>query len=552
MHLHDEVDQRLSDAIGPLFSGFDPRSVISTRPGVDRQYNGAMALAKAHRTTALDIAEDIVAKLRHDALFDSVSAEQPGFINLRLSDAAIIAAIEHCEMITAPPNERRRIILDYGGPNIAKALHVGHLRSLVIGESLRQILLARGHQVISDIHFGDWGMPMGMLIAELLHDYPGFPNQCPENLSSLLERLYPESVETCARDPERMMEAHVVTAGLQMGELNWVWKIIREESLATMLPQIARLGAHFDLLHGESTAQPHIAPALKLLSSYARTDAGATVIDVTRPSDKKEIPPLIFQKGDGNYTYAATDLATILMRRLFPGTRKLTDRIIYVVDKRQSLHFEQVFRAARLMIDQVDLVHAGFGTVNGLDGRPFKSRDGGTPRLQDVLDTAVITAIERMTDPDLAEIIGIGAIKFADLVTHRESGYVFDLDRFLAPEGKTGPYVQYACVRLRRILDAADDEPGPLLIELPVERDLLLTCTTFPEIVTLAENKLLPNYIAEYAFTLAQAVARFYQSCEVLNAEPPIRASRLAICTVAHNVLRRSLALLGITVPEAM
>jgi arginyl-tRNA synthetase len=172
--------------------------------------------------------------------------------------------------------------------------------------------------------------------------------------------------------------------------------------------------------------------------------------------------------------------------------------------------------------------------------------------LQDVLDAAVIAAVERMTDPDLAEVIGIGALKFADLVTHRESGYVFDLDRFLAPEGKTGPYLQYACVRLRRILDAADDHSGPVSIELPVERDVLLTCANFPEVVALAENKLLPNYIAEYAFTLAQAVARFYQSCEVLKAEPPLRASRLAICRIAHNVLRRSLMLLGINIPEAM
>jgi arginyl-tRNA synthetase len=371
-------------------------------------------------------------------------------------------------------------------------------------------------------------------------------------LAVRLERLYPLAVEQCSRDPAKLLEAQVVTAGLQVGELGWVWKAIRQESVANILPQVRRLGAHFDLLQGESDAQPYLTPALKALSPHARTDGGATIIDVATPLDKTEIPPLIYQKGDGSYTYAATDLATLLMRRQFPGTRRMTDRIIYVVDKRQSLHFEQVFRAARMIMGRADLQHVGFGTINGPDGKPFRSREGDTPRLDDLLDAAVTASVQRMNDPDLAETIGIGALKFADLVTHRESGYVFDLDRFLAPEGKTGPYLQYACVRLRRILEAAGGEKGPVTIEVPVERELLLLCANFPEIVALAESKLLPNYVAEYAFAVAQAVARFYQHCEVLKAAPPIRGSRLAICGIAYDVLTRSLQLLGINVPDAM
>jgi arginyl-tRNA synthetase len=546
MHLYDDVDQRLSQVVG-----VEARSIISTRHGVDRQYNGLMSLAKAQGCDPMDMAETVATKLRHDPTFETVTAATPGFVNLRLSEAAILAAVSECQALTLPPNARQRVIIDFGGPNIAKALHIGHLRSLVIGESLRRILLARGHHVVSDIHFGDWGLPMGMLIAEVLHSYPGFPDKRPVGFGHLLERLYPEAVRE-ASAPDRLLEAHVVASGLQAGELDWVWKVIREESLAVILPQIRRLDAHFDLLLGESDAQPYLATTLKALREHARTDAGATVIDVATPIDAAPMPPLIFQKADLSYTYAATDLATIMMRRQFPNTRRRrTDRIIYVVDKRQALHFEQLFRAARKMMD-IELVHVGFGTVNGLDGKPFRSRDGGTPRLEDVLDAAVTAAIERMNDPDLAEMIGIGALKYADLVTHRESGYVFDLDRFLAVEGKTGPYVQYACVRLRRLLEAAEDQKGPVMIELPIEREILLTCANFPEIVGLAESKLLPNYVAEYAFTLAQVVSRFYQSCEVLRAESPLRESRLTICGIAHAVLTRCLTLLGIKVPEAM
>src|ERR1051325_10571605 len=217
MHLHDNIDQRLSDVVG-----FQARSVISSRPGVDRQFNGLMALGRTLGGNPMDVAEAIVSKLQHDPTFEAVSATKPGFVNLRLSERAILGAVPDCTAIQVPSRQRQRVILDFGGPNIAKALHVGHLRSLVIGESLRRILVARGHQVMTDIHFGDWGLPMGMLIAEVLHSNPGFPEKRPNNLAARLERLYPLAVEECNRDPAKLLEAEVVTAGLQVGELGWV------------------------------------------------------------------------------------------------------------------------------------------------------------------------------------------------------------------------------------------------------------------------------------------------------------------------------------------
>lgn len=553
MRLHQYIDQKLTEAVGVVAPPTaEAKSIISARPGVDRQYNGVMALAKQRGVDPLELATAVALKL-DDAVFDVVSADKPGFINLHISDEAILRAIESCEELEVPTTQRQRVIIDFGGPNIAKSLHVGHLRSLVIGESLRRILLARGHAVLSDIHFGDWGMPMGMLVAEVVRAFPTFPAAIPEGFGVLLEQLYPRVVEACADDRTRMNEAHLVTANLQNGELDWIWKALRRESLASIMPQVARIGAHFDHLCGESDAQIYIGAVAKLLQDALRVDAGATIIDVT--VENRTIPPLMFRQSNGNYTYAATDLATILMRRWFPMNRRVqaTDRVLYVVDKRQSLHFEQVFRAARLMpfAEHIDLVHVGFGTVNGPDGRPFRTRDGGTPSLAGLLDSAVEMASQRIADPQTAEIVGIGAIKYADLVTNRESGYVFDLGRLLAAEGKTGPYVQYACVRLKKILDTGLDK-GPILITHPTERDLLLTCANFAEIVDLAEKHLMPSYLAEYAFTLAQAVSRFYDHCDVIKAGPVIQASRLAICQLAYSVLRKSLELLGIEVPERM
>ena len=555
MPLYQYIDQKLTEAVGSVAPPpTEARSVISARPGVDRQYNGIMALAKQRGVDPMELAAAVALKL-DDSLFDEITADKPGFINLHVSDAAILQAIESCEQLEVQSNQRQRVIIDFGGPNIAKALHVGHLRSLVIGESLRRILIARGHAVVSDIHFGDWGMPMGMLVAEIVRRYPDFPATVPEQFGVVLEHLYPQVVEACAADRTRMAEAHLVTANLQSGELDWIWKALRRESLASIMPQVARIGAHFDHLYGESDAQVHIVAVAKLLQDALRIDDGAMIIDVMTPNDQKDIPPLIFQKSDGGYTYAASDLGTILMRRWFPVHRRVqpTGRILYVVDKRQALHFEQVFRAARLLpfAKHLDLVHVGFGTVNGPDGRPYRTREGDTPSLAGLLDTAIEMAAQRIADPQTAEIVGIGAIKYADLVTNRESGYVFDLGRLLAAEGKTGPYVQYACVRLKKILDAGLDK-GPILISHPTERDVLLTCANFPEMVDLAEKHLLPSYLAEYAFTLAQAVSRFYDHCDVLKAGPVIQASRLAICQLAYSILRKSLELLGIEVPERM
>ena len=462
------------------------------------------------------------------------------------------------------------ILLDFGGPNIAKALHVGHLRSLVIGESLRRIFTIRGYDVISDIHLGDWGLPMGMLIGGLIHKYPNVAafsvhgnEPIPENLAEQLEVMYPEVVAECKANPARMDEAKQIVSILhQKTNPEWndpfaedyklAWKAIRNASISKIVTNIDRLGTQFTRWNGESTVNDLLTELIDDIEDFTKIDAGATVIDVALPTDKKPMPPLIFKKSDDGYTYAATDLATI-WDRLSDGLTK----IIYVVDNRQSLHFEQLFRAIKLILPSIktDLIHAGFGTINGTDNKPYKTRDGGVPTLDWMLDTVVAKAKERTSDPKDAEIIGIGAIKFADLITNRESGYVFDIDRIMALEGKTGPYLQYAAVRLQHILNKVDTSPsrlgGPIEITCEAERDLLLTCANFPEILELAERNLAPNYIAEYAYTLAEKFSTFYKSCYVVD-YGVVNKSRVEICLVAQGYLKVCLDLLGIEIPGAM
>lgn len=551
MKLYELVDSRIAEAFGEL--GFPLEAAItssSTHEGVDRQCNAAMAIAKARDTNPRVLADQITALLKENPAFASVEVAGPGFINLLLSDRAIIDSMMASPILS--PDQRQHIILDFGGPNVAKALHVGHLRSLVIGESLRRILKACGHHVISDVHLGDWGLPMGMLISELAEQ----PN-IPEPLADYLERTYPGVVRACQNDSERMQLAQQATSALQKGEphATELWQMIRDASLHRIRPNVERLGAHFDVWGGESNAQHYLDAVLQALreTGAVRVDDGATIVDVVQPADNKPMPPIIFTKADEGFTYAATDLATIFGRSLFP----LPQRILYVVDNRQALHFEQVFRAARKLPQcrKTEFVHVGFGTVNGTDGKPFKTRAGGVPTLDSMLEAAVERVRKRTSKPANAEMIGIGAVKFADLITQREKGYIFDIDRMVEPEGKTGPYVQYACVRIKSILRDADEtySNAPILFTHWTERALALACANFPEAVALAEKHLSPTFVADYAFRLARQFSLFYADCPVLpESDTTIRLSRLALC---HSTLERltvALDLLGIGVPPEM
>lgn len=559
------------------------RTQPSDRPELgDLQCNGALAAAREARRPPRQIAGDIAERLRDDTAFASISVDGPGFVNLRLS--AVFLATCAAEMAADPAlgvadeGRGRLMVLDFGGPNVAKPLHVGHLRSLVLGESLRRIHAAQGWRPHADAHLGDWGLQMGMLSAAIRRRDPGlryfhdgegqpYPANPPVTLDEL-ERLYPEAAAACRADPVRMAEARADTAALQAGDpgLLALWQALRSLSLGAQVADFGELGIVFDALDGESDVRDAIAPLVERLreSGVARLSDGALVIDVAKPDDAFDVPPLLLAKSDGAALYATTDLATLESRATMPGLA----RVVYVVDQRQALHFAQVFRAAeRARIAQgVELVHAGFGTVNGRDGKPFKTRDGGVAKLTDLLDEAVKRAAERIAESgyggeldsagklSLARKVGIGAVKFADLSGDRLSGYVFDADRLVAFEGRTGPYLQYACVRLRSLLDkAAGSAPGAIDPRHDSEHDLAVACLDFPVAVAEAGRQFQPGVIAEYAFGVAQRFSRFYAACAVLGEpEPALRASRLALCVFTRAVLERSLELLGIDVPAKM
>ncbi|GFZ89436.1 arginine--tRNA ligase [Dyella caseinilytica] len=584
--LSARIDAILCDAFQALnLPIIHARAAPCSRPELaDFQCNGAMPAAKAVGRMPRDIAEAVATRLSTHAAFSEVSMAGPGFINMRLAPSLLAEAaaelLGDLRLGIEDVGQGRLVVIDFGGPNVAKPLHVGHLRSLVIGESLRRLLHAQGWRVIADAHLGDWGLQMGMLTSALrlrdpqlpwfISSFEGpWPDTAPVTLSEL-ERLYPEAAAACRNDPERMAQARADTAALQAGDLGLLalWRSLRALSLQAQQRDFASLGAHFDLLLGESDAQSIIPAMIDDLRTrgMAEESDGALVIDVAQPNDRHDVPPLLLSKQDGAALYATTDLATLV-----PRVKQMQAAcVIYVVDQRQALHFEQVFRAAEKagFKDGVQLEHVGFGTVNGPDGKPYKTRQGGVARLADLLDEAVAKAAERMAQSghgagfseeekhQLARKVGIAAVKFADLSGDRLSGYIFDPDRLVSFEGRTGPYLQYACVRIQSIQHKAKDHGVPVGLAMPearTERELLLACLAFPDAVAEAARQRQPGVLAEYAFELAQRFSRFYAECPVLAAErAEQRAARLAICHLTGLLLARSLNLLGIDVPERM
>lgn len=557
----------------------------SNRPDLGQfQCNGAMAAAKKAGRNPRDLAAELVEKLEKQPIFSQVSIAGPGFINISLTDDFIakhlagLADDPRCGM--PGPSEAMRVILDYGGPNVAKPMHVGHLRATIIGDCLRRIADFVGHDTKSDVHLGDWGLPMGMLINELeltRADLPYFdpassgpyPSESPVTLEDL-EALYPKAAAACKADPARLEAARQATAELQAGRPGYraLWQHFVDISIASMRREFDALGVHFDLYKGEADVHDLIEPMIADFKAkgIAEESSGALIVRVALPGDKKEIPPLILLKSDGSVMYGTTDLATIVDRvQSFHPELSL-----YIVDQRQHLHFEQVFRAAKLSgIDEAGaLEHIGFGTMNGPDGKPFKTRAGGVMRLHDLIEMAHGQALTRLSEAGLAKDfdeeeknviarkVGIAAIKFADLSNERLTNYIFDLERFTQFEGRTGPYLQYTAVRIKSLLAKAEERgehPGALLPPVDEERDLELLLAGFPDTVALAWGKREPHHLCDYAFRLAQAFSRFYQSCHILsdpNAE--LRASRLALAALTHRVLSQLLDLLGIEVPARM
>ena len=593
----------LSEAVAAAFAaeGVDTalaRVTPSDRPDLaDFQSNGALAAAKALKANPRELAGRIADRLSDDANLASVEVAGPGFINLKLSDAAlatraaeVAADADHAgAAVVAGP---RKVVIDYAGPNVAKPMHVGHLRSSIIGESLKRLFRFRGDQVWGDAHFGDWGFQMGLLIVAcgdedlaeaFMADGDGpFPAESPVTLEDL-ERLYPLAAAKAKEDPAYRDRARKATAELQGGRAGYraLWKHFVAVSRTALEREFGALSVTFDLWNGESDADPLMPEMLEHLKTTGLLveDDGAQVVHVARPGEtrKKKLadgsvieapspPPLLVVSSEGSAMYGTTDLATILDRRKSIDP----DLILYVVDERQAEHFEQVFRASYLAGYAADgsLEHLGFGTMNGPDGKPFKTRAGGVLKLHDLITMATDKARERLHEAKLgddlptdefeaiAHKVAIAALKFADLSNARTTSYVFDLDRFMSFEGKTGPYLLYQAVRIKSLLRKAADQgaaEGAIVIAEPAERDLALTLDAFSAAVSDAYDKRMPHMVAEHAYRIAQSFSKFYAACPVLAApDETTRGSRLALAAAALRQLETALSLLGIDTPERM
>lgn len=570
-------------------AGLDPGLgvvVPSQRPELAQfQCNGAMAAAKITGRAPMEIATDVAARLSKNPEIAQATVAGPGFVNIDVADTTIARWADLAsgdEHLGFPPaKEPETVVVDYAGPNVSKAMHVGHLRATIIGDSLARLFAFAGHQVIRDPHFGDWGFNMGLLIAAIEEANPGlpffdaaatqFPEESPVSLADL-ERLYPEASARAREDEEFAARARQATVRLQQGDPGFMalWLHMKRASEVAQREDFAALGVTFDLWYGESDVRHLIGPLVESLAGagIAEESAGALVIRVADDGDNREIPPLILESSAGGALYSTTDLATIAMR----VDELDADLILYVVDKRQSDHFVQLFRAARkagIAPHEVQMEHIWFGTMNGPDGKPFKTREGGVVRLADVIEMLTDAARRRLDEAHLAEgypaeereliasRVGVAALKFGDLINNRTSDYVFDLDRFSAFEGKTGPYLQYASVRVKSILRKAAEADlaarGLLPPTVAVERELMLELLRLPEVIQRAIDLRSPNHVAEYAFGVAGRFNRFYDACHILSEPDPARQSSwLALAEWALATLERMLYLLGIEVPERM
>lgn len=561
------------------------RVQASDRPDLAQfQCNGALAAAKQAKANPRAIAEKVAARLKADPRIAKAEIAGPGFINLDVTDAALqqrAATLVHDERLGAPDTgSGKTVIIDFGGPNVAKAMHVGHLRSSIIGDCLQRLFRANGWRVTSDVHLGDWGLQMGQLISEIGRRgiapiyfdaaFTGpYPEASPVTMDDL-EVLYPAASAACKADPARLEEARRATADLQAGRPGYraLWKHFVTVSETGLSREFGSLGIKFDLWKGESDVDALIPPMIDKLKAdgLAVMSEGALVVPVARNSDKKEMPPLILVKSDGGVLYGTTDLATVIDRVLSFDP----DLVLYVVDHRQHGHFEQVFRAAELarLNGHAQLEHVGYGTMNGTDGKPFKTRAGGVMKLYDLIAMAKEEAEKRLAEQglateysesersEIARLVGIATIKFADLSNHRTTDYVFDLARFSRFEGKTGPYLQYAAVRIQSILRKAEADGMRVadpVVNSPEERALILQLLAVGDAMEAAEEKRAPNILCDYAFTLAQLFSRFYSEHHILSeTDQDLRAARLGLCKLTLDMMTKVLDLLGISVPERM
>ena len=586
-----KVIEILQEELSAAFekAGYDKKYAkvgVSNRPDLCQyQCNGALAAAKEYHKAPIQMANEVVEFLKDSESFKEIAAQAPGFINMSVSDRFLadyinkMAASETLGLDKAENPET--IVIDYGGANVAKPLHVGHLRSAVIGESIKRTARYLGHKVIGDVHLGDWGLQIGLIITELKHRKPElvyfdesfdgeYPTEPPITMSDL-EEIYPYASGYSKEHPEYKEEAQTATAELQSGRKGYLalWQHIINVSVADLKKIYTKLNVEFDLWKKESDAQPYIPQMVQDMKDggYAHIDQGALVVDVKEETDTKEIPPCMILKSNGATLYNTTDLATIVeRRRLFDP-----DEIIYVVDKRQSLYFEQVFRCARktkIIGEDVKLEFVGFGTMNGKDGKPFKTRDGGVLRLEKLLEDVNEQVLDKMKDRDMdkdmiddaAAKISLAAIKYGDLSNQASKDYIFDVDRFTSFEGNTGPYILYTIVRTKSLLAkvkaqniTVDEKSAIEPADSKSETDVMLALTKWSETVNAAFEEHAPHKICQFVYELSDTFNKFYHENKIVtNENEKQRDSYIKLSALVGKVLETAIDLLGLEAPERM
>lgn len=593
----DFISERLSAAF--VKAGYEEKygkCCVSNRPDLcEFQCNGAMAAAKAYHKPPIAIAKEVIENVGNDGFFKSVDAVMPGFINISIGDSVLDSYLNGMSVSEKlgyePKNQGRTLIIDYGGANVAKPLHVGHLRPAIIGESVKRMLAFDGYKAIGDVHLGDWGLPMGLIITECKKRYPDlvyfddsytgeYPSEPPFSITDL-EEIYPFASAYSKEHPEYKEAARIATAELQAGKRGYraLWKHILDVSSADLQKNYTNLNVHFELWKGESAVDSLIAPMVEDMKArgIAHLSEGAVVVDVKEENDNKEMPPCILVKSDGAAIYASTDLATLVEREQLYHP----DFIIYVVDKRQGLHFEQVFRVARkagIVRPETRLHHIGNGTMNGPDGTPFKTRDGGVMRLEYLIRDIAEKVSEKMADRELSDeersnisrIVGLAALKYGDLSNAATKDYIFDVDKFTAFEGNTGPYILYTMVRIKSILEKYASVKSTTVAAVrkaaasgefkicgnecnESERKLKLAISAFADSVSSAADELAPHKICSYIFELSNLFNSFYHENKIIAEENEDRQKNwIALICLTLSCLETDIDLLAIEAPDKM
>ncbi|MBQ4537537.1 MAG: arginine--tRNA ligase [Lachnospiraceae bacterium] len=586
-----KILEALTEEMAKAFeaAGYDGslgKVTLSNRPDLcEYQCNGAMAGAKQYKKAPIMIANEVAEKLANSKVFGEVSAVAPGFLNLKVSEGFLLDYLKGMEADAKfgleMPENPKKIIIDYGGANVAKPLHVGHIRSAVIGESLKRICRYAGHEVIGDVHLGDWGLQMGLVITGLQDRQPDlvyfdesyegeYPAEAPFTISEL-EEIYPAASAKSKEDPEYKARAMEATFKLQSGVRGYraIWKHILNVSVEDLKKNYGSLNVEFDLWKGESDVHDLIPDMVKYMKEegYARESEGALVVDVKEETDTKEIPPCMILKSDGASLYNTTDLATILERmNLYKP-----DSMIYVVDKRQDLYFDQVFRCARktkLVTPETELKFLGFGTMNGKDGKPFKTREGGVMRLENLIRETKDEMYNKIREgremPEeeakaVAEIVAVSALKYGDLSNQASKDYMFDIDRFTSFEGDTGPYILYTIVRIKSILNKYKEQGGNLAevslreAQNDSEKALMLQLTQFNAMMSVAYEEIAPHKVCAYVYDLANAFNHFYHETKILGEENETKkAGWIALLVLTRDVLETCIDVLGFSAPERM